>query len=128
MLLSWIQDHPYAAVHINRAYSSQYIQVPSWTQQFFRIKLYLTNCSAEPKLSYHERGTVDTTELIKRADFVEAIINNHVVMRDVHKMCICLMEMETSSELSYEVQLYFVGNLTQQVMLDMKNLSYNTQI
>ena len=34
---------------------------------------------------------VDTTKLIKRADFVEASINDRVVMRDVHKMCICMM-------------------------------------
>ena len=68
MQSSWIQDHPFAAAHIYRAYSSQYLQVPSWTQQFFRLKLYLTNCSAELKLylSWERYGRHDRANKASR--------------------------------------------------------------
>ena len=95
MLSSWIQDHPYAAAHINRAYSSQYLQVPSWTQQFFRLKLYLTNCSAEPKFCLsqkrcgrHNRANEARPILLKRA--------STIIWWEMYTRC-ALIEIETSS-------------------------------
>ena len=128
MLLSWIQGHPYAAAHTNWAYLSQNLQVPSWTQQFFRLKLYLTNCSAEPKLclSWERYGRHDRANKASRFCWSEHQRSccDERCTQDVHM----IEEIKTSLELSCEVQLNFVGNLTQQVMLDMKNLSYDTQI